>query len=190
MMAITVKLPRLILDTQPATALRMLAYASNPRVANAEFDARDLTAIEPVGVCLFASAVRRARLAAKSVVIRHACPTLHRLLESVKDDVTWASSKANSALTMRPTLAMAIATQAEANAITNKMSAELARFVPAEDRQAMEDQYGLRIYHAVQPALAYVLTELVDNVFCIRGRSISRIRPPGWPPSGTCTVIS
>lgn len=43
----------------------------------------------------------------------------------------------------------------------------------------MSDQYGLRIYHAVQPALAYVLTELLDNVFS-HSRTTDFPNPTAW----------
>lgn len=173
------KLPSLILDTQPGPALRMLANASSSTAANVDMDAFDLTAIEPVGVCLLARIAHRARIAGKPIVIRNGCPTLRFLLESTRTDIAWESMKTESPLTVRSTLAMTVGTQAEANTIANKLAVEIAKFVPAEDRQAMTDQYGLRIYHLVQPALAYVLTELVDNVFS-HSRTADFPNPTAW----------
>jgi signal transduction histidine kinase len=175
----SVKLPGLILDTQPVTALQMLAHVSNSREAAVKFDAADLTAIEPVGVCLLAASAHRAQSAGKQLVIRNGCTTLQRLLTSTRAEITWAHTNSVSPLTGRSTLAMAAATPAEANAVANKLSAEIAEFIPAEDRQAMVDHYGLQIYHAVQPALAYVLTELVDNVFS-HSRTNAFPRPTAW----------
>ncbi|HKQ16238.1 MAG TPA: hypothetical protein VJT80_22655 [Steroidobacteraceae bacterium] len=136
-----VKLPSLILDTQPAAALQMLAHVSSSREPSIEFDAVDLTAIQPVGVCLLASSARRARQAGKPVVIRNGCPTLRQLLESARADITWASVKAKSPLTVRSTLAMAVTTPEEANTVANRLSAEIAEFIPAEDRHAMDDHF-------------------------------------------------
>src|SRR5262249_28614807 len=150
---------------QPAAALQMLTHVSSSRGPNIEFDAVDLTAVEPVGVCLLASSAHRARSAGRTLVVRNGCPTLRELLESTSADITWSSMKAKSPLTVRSTLALTVATPEEANRVANRLSAEISEFIPAEDRQAMDDQYGLRIYHAVQPALFHVLTELVDNVF-------------------------
>lgn len=175
----SLKLPSLILDTQPGPALQLLAHASSSRAVNFELDAVDLKAIEPVGICLLASSAHRARDVGKSVVIRNACPTLQYLLGSAKAEVTWADMTAESPLTARSTLAMTVTTPAEANTMANQISAELAKFVPAEDREAMDDHYGLRIYHAVQPALAYVLSELVDNVFS-HSRTSEFPKPTAW----------
>lgn len=80
------KLPSLILDTQPAAVLQMLARVSGAREASIEFDAIDLTALEPVGICLLASCADRAGLAGKRIVIRNGCPTLERLLTAARFD--------------------------------------------------------------------------------------------------------
>lgn len=173
------KLPGLILDTNPAAALQMLSSASNVRGGRMEVDAADLTALEPVGVCLLACALQRLGSAGNKIVLRHGCPTLQRLLESINMEVGWEGMRPQSTLSARSTLAMCVASHREANAIANSLSAQIAEFIPTEDRQAMQGHYGLRIYHAVQPALAHVLTELLDNVFS-HSRTTDYPNPTAW----------
>jgi signal transduction histidine kinase len=64
-----------------------------------------------------------------------------------------------------PTLAFCVTSRTKANSVANELSERIAAFIPTEDQEAMEDHYGLRIYHAVQPALSHVLVELIDNAF-------------------------
>jgi signal transduction histidine kinase len=65
-----------------------------------------------------------------------------------------------------PCVSQCIKTATEAERACNVMADHIAQLIPREDRAEMlRDRYGLRIHHAIQPALAYVLAELVDNVF-------------------------
>lgn len=76
--------------------------------------------------------------------------------------------------------AMAAASQSEANAVANRISQKIAEFIPAEDRASMlEDSYGVLIHHAVQPALAHILSELLDNVFS-HSRTVDYLSPTAW----------
>jgi signal transduction histidine kinase len=75
---------------------------------------------------------------------------------------------------------MAIASQSEANAVANRISQRIAEFIPAEDRASMlQDRYGMLIHHAVQPALAHILSELLDNVFS-HSRTVDHPTPMAW----------
>jgi C4-dicarboxylate-specific signal transduction histidine kinase len=54
----------------------------------------------------------------------------------------------------------------DANRAANELAKRISQFVPSEDRASLlRDHHGLKIYNAIQPALAYILVELVDNVF-------------------------
>lgn len=124
----SVKLPGLILDTNPAAALQMLSNATDVCGRSMRVDAADLTALEPVGVCLLAGALQRLRRAGKEIVVCHGCPTLQRLLECIDMEISWEGTRSQSVLTARSTLAMCVANQREANAIANNLAAQIAEF--------------------------------------------------------------
>jgi hypothetical protein len=177
---VAVKLPSLVLDTDPRTALQIRAYATSGGGKAIEYDASDLTALQPVGVCLLAQCAKLAKAAGKALVIRRACPQLKQVLESTNCTIQWRGTERQHAPLAGSTIARCITSQKDANTVANQLSAEIAQFIPAEDREAMlQDQYGRRIHHAVQPALAYIFSELLDNVFS-HSRTTEHPNPSAW----------
>jgi len=92
------------------------------------------------------------------------------VFERMKCPIVWGieSPTTRTALSVPqvPTLALKVSSAADANTAANTLSEHIASFVPQDLRTALlHDEYGARIYHAVQPALAHVLSELLDNVF-------------------------
>lgn len=130
-------------------------------------------------MCLLANAARLTQRAGKRLLIRDASQKVRRALADLAAAVE-VQGEGNIESWQGPMFAMAVASQSEANAVANRMSQRIAEFIPAEDRAAMlQDRYGVRIHHAVQPALAHILSELLDNVFS-HSRTVDHPSPTAW----------
>lgn len=177
------KLPSLLLDANVRAALRLPAHVRETTDATVEFDGSGVIAIEPVGTCLLASAARAAEESGKTLEIKHWSPRLRSLLQDMGCKAKWLDRQefsSASAVPVAPTLAMAIPSRERANVVANELSDRIAQFIPEEDRAEMlEDHRGLRIYHSIQPALAYVLAELIDNVFS-HAQTKAHPNPMAW----------
>lgn len=162
------KLPALILDADPTAALHLCEQMAKTAAITLELDAADTKVLQPVGICLLASSVRLANRVGKRVGVQNWSQQLRQALDSLGCQIAWAPGPAapKVSLPVGTTEAASVTSLAEANRIANDLARRIAEFVPNEDLDGMlEDRYGLRIHHAVQPALAYVLSELLDNVF-------------------------
>jgi hypothetical protein len=174
---LSVKLPGLLLDVKPSEGLRVLDHVRHG--GDVEFDASDLTVIQPVGACLLASAARATQRAGKRLILENWPPELKPLLEGLGCPIEWGRQQEAPGKPQGPTLALSLPNEAAANKAVNELSSRIAAFIPPEDRVAIDDHQGLRIYHAVQPALAHVLSELIDNVFS-HARTVEFPTPMGW----------
>ncbi|MBK7115494.1 MAG: ATP-binding protein [Proteobacteria bacterium] len=159
-----------MLDDNLPTILEVVEQVKESAERLIELDASAVVTLQPAAVCLIASAARTVRDSGKVFQIRqlneHLQPLLLRLDPAIQ--ITGAPRAALS--DPKPgedaTVARVVITAGDANAAVNELANYIARFIPKEDEEEMvQDQYGLLIHHAIQPALAHVLSELVDNVF-------------------------
>jgi signal transduction histidine kinase len=167
------------LDAKPDAALQILRYVASSPLQTVELHAAALAVIQPVGVCLLANAARSAQYAGRQLLIRNASQKVRRALADLAASVE-LQGEGTIESWQGPMFAMAVKSQSEANVVANRISQRIAEFIPAEDRAAMlQDRYGVRIHHAVQPALAYIFSELLDNVFS-HSRTVDHPGPTAW----------
>jgi hypothetical protein len=109
--------------------------------------------------------------AGKSVSISDAPQPLRTVIEHLGCRVDWSSmteeklAADTGALRQVPVTAGVIRSMSEANGVANNLARQLASFVPTEDRANMlESSYGTLCCDAVKEALAYLMSELLDNV--------------------------
>lgn len=144
-------------------------------------DAADLVTVQPVGICLLSSAIRAVARSGRRTVIRNAAPAVRYTLEDMHAEIDWEPlSDAATEDALTPNTVIRVESRSDANDAANVLATAIARFIPAEDRTGvLRDKYGLQIFDAVQPALAYVASELLDNVFS-HSRSETRRDSVGW----------
>ncbi|WP_116808452.1 ATP-binding protein [Steroidobacter cummioxidans] len=167
------------MDAKPGAALQLLTQVAASSLQTVELDAAELAVIQPVGVCLLANAARYLQRAGKRLLIRNAS---HKVSQALADLAAPVVLQGNGSIEswQGPMFAMTVASPSEANAVANRISQRIAEFIPAEDRVAMlQDRYGVLIHHAVQPALAHILSELLDNVFS-HARTVDHPSPMAW----------
>jgi ABC-type transporter Mla MlaB component len=163
-----VDLPPLLLDGNLQALMGVLAFVRDAPDQIVELDATKVVAIEPTAACLLAASARGAEVRGRAIVIRGMNTRLVPTLAEFGASLRFLDSREEGihAAAIPTTVVRYVAAASDANNAANAMAAYLARFIPREDEaQMQQDRYGLRIHHAIQPALAYVLTELVDNVF-------------------------
>lgn len=160
------ELPALLIDKNVRAALQIVNAARAATTAVVDFDASGVVAIEPVAACALAVAARAAKVAGRQLRIRGLSPELRRLVSEMECEIDLGDSCIQECDSEALTATMAVPTSSRANEAANRLADRIARFIPREDRDAMLlDHYGVRIHNAIQPALAHVLSELVDNVF-------------------------
>lgn len=174
------KLHPLLLDDNISAALRVVQHVSVCPSRRALLDASGLLAIDPTAACLVAYAARLAQHTGKELAIEDCTPTLKQIFDHMNCKLTYVPpSEPRDTKTHVPTLALSVPSRDVANSVANHISARIAEFIPAEDRREMQDHYGCRIYHQIQPALAYVFSELVDNVFS-HAQTVEFPDPMAW----------
>jgi hypothetical protein len=123
-------------------------------------------ALEPVAACLLGIASRICGASGGSLVIRELEPRLAALIPSNDSPIHFDGGVNRNGKESPIVAARYVPASRQGNDAANAIADSIARFVPHEDREEMlRNQYGLRIHHLIQPALAHVLVELVDNVF-------------------------
>ena len=165
-----VLLPSLMLDDNVLPALGMVDYVKRQQGRSIELDATKVLTLQPSAACLIAVAARSARESGKTFRIAGLRPHLQLLVSQLDPAIELAGPTSADSNVPAPDEDTSIATQIcaarEANTEVSRLATYIAQFIPNEDQAEMSlDQYGLRIHHAIQPALAYILAELVDNVF-------------------------
>jgi hypothetical protein len=163
------KLPGLLIDQNVQTTLECCAEIWQSPARKIDLDGSNVVAIEPVAACLLAVSARRVSGSGKRLAITGLRPALRTTLRQFNVGIHFPDDEEGDAEgdTSGACVSRHVRAASHANAAANEMANYMAQFIPTEDRNEMlRDQYGLRIHHAIQPALAYVLTELLDNVFC------------------------
>jgi hypothetical protein len=165
-----VKLPALLIDANLRAALQIPSRVTEASTRSVSLNANAVTAIQPVGACLLASAAHVARVGGKELVVDQWSSQFRQLMERLSCAITWGDQQPQvsgaAEKPQAPTVAMPVTSRREGNTVANELSARIAAFIPSEDRAAvLEDDHTTRAYQAVEPALAYILVELVDNVF-------------------------
>jgi signal transduction histidine kinase len=135
-----------------------------------ELDASGVMTLQPAAACLVASAARAARDTGRALRVHRLGVQLQPLLLRLDPEIEISGVPRAALSDPRPgedaIVARVVAMTRDANTAVNELAGYIARFIPKEDKEEMvHDQYGLLIHHAIQPALAHVLSELVDNVF-------------------------
>jgi signal transduction histidine kinase len=164
------QLPPLLLDENLLPALAAVDHARREQGRIVNLDATQVITLQPSAACLIAVAARTARESGRTLRITGLRPELQPLVEQVDPSIELVGIRGAlpmvSALAEETSISVQIHSANDANAEVNRLATYMAQFIPREDQAEMlQDQYGLRIHHAIQPALAYILTELVDNVF-------------------------
>jgi signal transduction histidine kinase len=171
-----VELPPVLTDADPQAALAVCERIRNSMEALTFIDASRLVTIHPASACLLAAAIQNASHSGRRVHAGQMAAEARSVFESMRCPVVWEGPQSNSgAEYAAPTCAQLVRDVQTANEAANAVAAHIAQFIPSEDRrEVLRDKYGARIHHAIQPALAYVLAELVDNV-------LSHSRADGFP---------
>jgi signal transduction histidine kinase len=163
------ELPALLLDDNLRPALEFVSHVKGSLSQCIILDATQVLTIEPVAACLLAVAAKSAAQAGKVIQIHGLDPRLRPIIDGFDSEIEFSNSDVRNELAigeLRPSVSRCVASASSANAVSNTMASHIARFIPTEDREEMlRNEYGARIHHAIQPALAYALVELVDNVF-------------------------
>lgn len=163
------RLPPLMIDDNLLPLLQVVEHVRRQTGGVIELDGSLVVSLGPVAACLIAVAARAARRAGRILRVRHLPAAFQPILQGLDGDlvelpdgsVADPQESGGEASVSRQVFAAR-----DANNAANLLANYIAKFIPREDRSEMLlDQYGTRIHHAIQPALAYVLTELVDNVF-------------------------
>ncbi len=163
-------LPALMLDDNLLPALAVVDYAKHEQGRITNLDATKVMTLQPSAACLIAVAARSARDSGGTLRITGLLPQLQPLVQQLDPSIEFieASGASPTASTAgeETSISVQIHSARDANTEVNRLATYIAQFIPREDQAEMlRDQYGLRIHHSIQPALAYILTELVDNVF-------------------------
>lgn len=175
-------LPPLLIDRNLQQMLAMcseIQSTSGPVIA---LSGQDVVTLEPVGACLLAMCSRKAALKDQRIEISGMRSPLRAILRDFSSGITFADDAGDDGgeSKLGASVSRHVQTARQANAAANDMANYMAQFIPAEDRLEMsQDNYGLRIHHAVQPAIAYILSELLDNVFCHAATTDFR-EPNAW----------
>src|ERR1022692_900458 len=163
------ELPGLLIDRNLGASLNMLQWVRTSDARNVVLDAHAVVSIEPVAACILGAAAKGCRAAWKTLTIRDLAPNLHGIVRSIDSQIVLDGPTADQGTLHQQNCIAAgqvISTVSEGNKAANAIADQIARFIPREDRdQMMLDEYGVLIHHAIQPALAHILSELVDNVF-------------------------
>lgn len=193
-----VKLPALLIDANLSAALSIAAHVEETSAAVVTLDASVVTAVQPVGACLLACAAQAARSNGKELVVDQWSPQLQRLLQRMGCAVIWGDQqpqvRGGEEKPQAPTVAIPVTSRQEGNAVANELATRITAFIPSEDRAGvLEDERSALAYHLVQPVLAYVLVELVDNVFSHAQRSAEAIGSwvaAQWYPTGDLVRVA
>jgi hypothetical protein len=171
-----VELPQVLTDADPRAVLAVCESIRDSRDPELFIDASRLISIHPTSVCLLAAAIQGVADGGRTICVRGMPSDVQSVFESVQCPALWERPQQDSAAHYAaPTRAHLIRDLLTANEAANAVAAHIAQFIPSEDRhEVLHDSYGARIHHAIQPALGYVLTELVDNV-------LSHSRTEGFP---------
>ena len=173
-----------MLDADLGRLVTCLAPTKRKERDHQNIDASEVVALEPAAACLLASTIDAARQFGRSIVVEGASPAVRSALQSLAcleecfSDSSVVSQK--SAAVSAPFLGRVVSSMREANDAANELAERIARFVPTEDASvAQKDHYGRHVRNAAQPALAYVLSELLDNVIN-HSRSAGFSHAKGW----------
>lgn len=164
------QLPRLLIDDNLRATLQVVDHVKRQESRVTELDASQVVSLHPTAACLIAIAARSARDTGRVLRISDLRadlrPIIQRLDQTIELIGELGTPIAAPDAGVETAVSSQVATARDANNAVNELATYIARFIPREDQSEMlHDQYGVRIHHAIQPALAYVLTELVDNVF-------------------------
>jgi signal transduction histidine kinase len=159
-----------MIDENLPAVLEVVEQVKESSERHIELDASAVVTLQPAAACLIASAARAARNSGKTAGIRqlgeHLQPLLLRIDPAIQITGTPRATLSDPKPGEDAIVARVVAAAGEANTAVNELAKYIARFIPKEDEEEMlQDQYGLLIHHAIQPALAHILSELVDNVF-------------------------
>lgn len=158
-----------MLDDNLLPALGMLDYVKRAQTHVVNLDAIHVVTLQPSAACLIAVAARSVRESGRTLRIIGLRPQLRPLIRQLDATIELTDVEPGNPIAQvqeENSISVQILNGRDANTEVNRLATYIAQFIPREDQAEMlHDQYGLRIHHAIQPALAYILTELVDNVF-------------------------
>lgn len=159
-----------MLDENLPSVLEVVEQATACDARLIEVDASAVVTLQPAAACLLATAARIAREAGKTLRLHQLGVHLQPLLLGLDPTMEITGTPRAALSDPKPgedaIVARVVTETGAANAAVNELANYIARFIPKEDEEEMiQDEYGLLIHHAIQPALAHVLSELVDNVF-------------------------
>jgi signal transduction histidine kinase len=159
-----------MLDDNLPAILEVVEQVSGGDARLTELDASAVVTLQPAAACLIALAARTVGDAGRTLRVHQLGEHLQPLLLRLDPAIEITGAPRAALLDPKPgedaIVARVVTTARDANAAVNELANYIARFIPKEDEEEMvQDQYGLLIHHAIQPALAHVLSELVDNVF-------------------------
>ncbi|HTQ37307.1 MAG TPA: ATP-binding protein [Steroidobacteraceae bacterium] len=159
-----------MLDDNLLPALTAVDYAKREQSRIVELDAIDVVTLQPSAACLIAVAARSVRESGRTLRIARLRPQLRPLIQQLDAAIELVGAGSEGPPAPAPgeetSISIQIHNARDANAEANRLATYIAQFIPREDQAEMlRDLYGVRIHHAIQPALAHILAELVDNVF-------------------------
>jgi hypothetical protein len=175
------ELAPLLIDDNLRASLGVVNFAKSASPGMIELDGRGVVTIQPVGLCMLGVAAKIAShkggVLRISGLPRSACEVLSNWGASIE---LVAMTDAKEADLDTLTGGIAVRSAADANQAANELANQIAQFVPNEDKdQMLRDGYDARIHSAIQPALAHILSELVDNVFS-HAATVEFRNPHAW----------
>lgn len=161
------ELQPLLIDQNLRACMEAVKFAHGAPHGELELDGQNVVTVQPVGLCMLGVAARIAERKGRALRVRglrgSACNVLSKWGIPTEAHAATEGTQTDSGTITAGTL---VRSAGQANEAVNEVANLIAQFVPNEDKdQLSRDGYDVRIHSTIQPALAHILSELVDNVF-------------------------